>query len=155
MMPRAQLHAQLAAELGEDWRSKLREFDETPVAAASIGQVHRAVTLDGRAVAIKVQYPGVADSIESDLDNLKALVTYLNVLPPGAYLWMGEEGPTTALCPASHRYEAGLPPLSLLPSIHSRTHARLALSLSHTHWHHSFPNQASTWRRSSTWPGRS
>ena len=83
MMPRHQLYAQLSRELGEDWRERLREFEDTPVAAASIGQVHRAVTLDGRTVAIKVQYPGVADSIESDLNNLKTLVTYMNVLPPG------------------------------------------------------------------------
>jgi aarF domain-containing kinase len=83
MMPRHQLYAQLSSELGEGWRARLVEFDDTPVAAASIGQVHRAVTLDGRRVAIKVQYPGVADSIESDLGNLKALVTYMNVLPPG------------------------------------------------------------------------
>lgn len=83
MMPKSQLYQQLSSELGEDWRSRLAEFDDTPVAAASIGQVHRARTLDGRLVAIKVQYPGVADSIESDLNNLKTLVTYMNVLPPG------------------------------------------------------------------------
>lgn len=85
MMPRHQLYAQLSRELGEDWQERLREFEDTPVAAASIGQVHRAVTLDGRTVAIKVQYPGVANSIESDLNNLKTLVTYMNVLPPGTW----------------------------------------------------------------------
>ena len=83
MMPKAQLYSQLEKELGEDWRSKFLEFEEVPVAAASIGQVHRGKTLDGCTVAIKVQYPGVADSIESDLKNLKRLVTYMNILPPG------------------------------------------------------------------------
>lgn len=86
VMPRAQLHAQLVAELGPDWRTRFAEFDETPVAAASIGQVHRGRTLDGREVAVKVQYPGVADSIDSDLKNLQRLVTYLNVLPTGLYV---------------------------------------------------------------------
>jgi aarF domain-containing kinase len=83
MMPRAQLHAQLARELGPDWRTRLLEFDDVPIAAASIGQVHRARLLDGRLVAMKIQYPGVADSIESDLQNLKTLVSFLNILPPG------------------------------------------------------------------------
>ncbi|GAB5031577.1 atypical abc1 abc1-a protein kinase [Nannochloropsis oceanica] len=86
IMPRAQLHSQLVTELGVDWRARFAEFDETPVAAASIGQVHRGRTLDGREVAVKVQYPGVADSIDSDLRNLQRLVTYLNVLPPGLYV---------------------------------------------------------------------
>lgn len=86
VMPRAQLHAQLEAELGAGWRARFRTFGEKPVAAASIGQVHRARTIDGRDVAVKVQYPGVGDSIESDLKNLKRLVTYLNVLPPGLYV---------------------------------------------------------------------
>jgi aarF domain-containing kinase len=83
MMPRAQLYAQLSRELGEDWRARLADFDDVPIAAASIGQVHRARLHDGREVAMKVQYPGVADSIESDLQNLKTLVSFLNILPPG------------------------------------------------------------------------
>lgn len=83
MMPKGQLYAQLERELGADWREKLQSFDEVPIAAASIGQVHRAVLKDGRVVAMKIQYPGVADSIESDLYNLKTLVNFLNVLPPG------------------------------------------------------------------------
>ena len=88
VMPTKQLHAQLAAELGEGWRARLggEGFGEAPVAAASIGQVHRALLSDGRAVAVKVQYPGVAESIDSDLDNLKRLLTYANFLPKGLYL---------------------------------------------------------------------
>lgn len=86
VMPKAQLHAQLAAELGEDWRDKFKEFDDVPMAAASIGQVHRATLVTGERVAVKIQYPGVAESIESDLSNLKRLVTYTNILPKGLYI---------------------------------------------------------------------
>ncbi|GMF13159.1 unnamed protein product [Phytophthora lilii] len=85
-MPKDQLHQQLKHELGEDWRSKFQEFDDVPIAAASIGQVHRATLLNGDRVAIKIQYPGVAESIGSDLLNLKRLVTYTNILPRGLYI---------------------------------------------------------------------
>lgn len=54
-------------ELGDDWRSKFNEFEDRPIAAASIGQVHRAVLHSGEEVAVKVQYPGIADSIDSDM----------------------------------------------------------------------------------------
>ncbi|DAZ98020.1 TPA: hypothetical protein N0F65_004510 [Lagenidium giganteum] len=86
VMPKAQLHAQLASELGENWRDNFKEFDDVPIAAASIGQVHRATLQNGERVAIKIQYPGVAESIESDLLNLKRLVTYTNILPRGLYI---------------------------------------------------------------------
>ncbi|KAL4105561.1 hypothetical protein PRIC1_003622 [Phytophthora ramorum] len=86
VMPKDQLHQQLESELGEDWRSKFQEFDDVPIAAASIGQVHRATLLNGDRVAIKIQYPGVAESIGSDLLNLKRLVTYTNILPRGLYI---------------------------------------------------------------------
>uniref|UniRef100_K3WV13 ABC1 atypical kinase-like domain-containing protein n=1 Tax=Globisporangium ultimum (strain ATCC 200006 / CBS 805.95 / DAOM BR144) TaxID=431595 RepID=K3WV13_GLOUD len=86
VMPKAQLHQQLAAELGDNWREHFKEFDDVPIAAASIGQVHRATLLSGERVAIKIQYPGVANSIESDLLNLKRLVTYTNILPKGLYI---------------------------------------------------------------------
>ncbi|KAJ8544415.1 hypothetical protein ON010_g11852 [Phytophthora cinnamomi] len=86
VMPKDQLHHQLETELGEDWRSKFQEFDDVPIAAASIGQVHRATLLNGERVAIKIQYPGVAESIGSDLSNLKRLVTYTNILPRGLYI---------------------------------------------------------------------
>ncbi|OQR94276.1 hypothetical protein ACHHYP_01548 [Achlya hypogyna] len=86
IMPKAQLHAQLTKAWGDDWRSKFESFDETPVAAASIGQVHQAVLLSGERVAVKIQYPGVAESIASDLLNLKRLVTYMNIFPKGLYI---------------------------------------------------------------------
>ena len=86
VMPRKQLNQVLDAELGPDWSSKLISFDYEPLASASIGQVHRAVTKDGRDVAMKIQYPGVADSIESDIDNVKLLLDYTNLIPKGLYL---------------------------------------------------------------------
>ena len=85
-MPPRQLEATLREELGDDWRANLASFEETPVASASIGQVHRAVLDDGRPVAIKVQYPGVADSIVSDLWSMKQLITYTGLVPPGLFL---------------------------------------------------------------------
>uniref|UniRef100_A0A7N1A1I3 ABC1 atypical kinase-like domain-containing protein n=3 Tax=Kalanchoe fedtschenkoi TaxID=63787 RepID=A0A7N1A1I3_KALFE len=86
VMPRSQLNQVLNAELGPDWMSKLNSFDYEPMAAASIGQVHRAVTKDGLPVAMKIQYPGVADSIESDIENVKLLLNYTNLIPKGLYL---------------------------------------------------------------------
>lgn len=85
-MPREQLEAQLVDQLGPDWRKKFLEFSEVPIAAASIGQVHKAVLLDNSQIALKIQYPGVADSIQSDLANLKRLVQLTNLLPPGLYV---------------------------------------------------------------------
>ena len=85
-MPSSQLHNQLRSQLGTDWRSKFLEFDEKPIAAASIGQVHKAKLPNGRAVAVKIQYPGVARSIASDLNNLKLLVTMTNLVPRGLYI---------------------------------------------------------------------
>ncbi|XP_020114205.1 protein ABC transporter 1, mitochondrial isoform X2 [Ananas comosus] len=86
VMPRSQLNAVLDAELGPGWTSKLRSFDYEPLAAASIGQVHHAVMKDGLEVAMKIQYPGVADSIESDIENVKLLLNYTNLIPKGLFL---------------------------------------------------------------------
>jgi predicted unusual protein kinase regulating ubiquinone biosynthesis (AarF/ABC1/UbiB family) len=65
-MPAATVHKVLATELGAGWRRKFSAFDDTPAAAASIGQVHRGVWKDGRPVAVKVQYPGAGDALISD-----------------------------------------------------------------------------------------
>jgi aarF domain-containing kinase len=85
-MPRHQLVKQLESELGSNWISHFESFDYVPLAAASIGQVHKAKLKDGSDVVVKVQYPGVYESIESDLNNLKLLVTNINILPKGLYI---------------------------------------------------------------------
>lgn len=66
-MPASRVQAVLARELGPDWRNRFTRFDLRPAAAASIGQVHRAVWHDGRPVAVKVQYPGADEALRSDL----------------------------------------------------------------------------------------
>ena len=88
VMPARQLESVMVAELGANWRERLggSAFELAPVAAASIGQVHRSVLAGGRRVAVKVQYPGVAASIQSDISNLKSLLTWAAFLPPGMYL---------------------------------------------------------------------
>eukprot|EP01114_Cavostelium_apophysatum_P011966 TRINITY_DN26564_c0_g1_i1.p1 TRINITY_DN26564_c0_g1~~TRINITY_DN26564_c0_g1_i1.p1 ORF type:complete len:599 (-),score=100.77 TRINITY_DN26564_c0_g1_i1:9-1805(-) len=85
-MPDHQLEQMLAAELGTSWRDNFSEFGMTPIAAASIGQVHKAVLKDNREVAVKVQYPGVADSIESDVNNLVSLLNLTGLVPKGLYI---------------------------------------------------------------------
>lgn len=82
-MPPQQLDQVLAREWGRDWRRRFRHFEAAPVAAASIGQVHRATLPDGRRLAIKVQYPGVAESIDSDVDNVATLLRVSGLLPGG------------------------------------------------------------------------
>ncbi|KAK6812776.1 hypothetical protein RU639_011482 [Aspergillus parasiticus] len=86
-MPASQRDKVLADNLGPNWRDLFSSFDEVPMAAASIGQVHGAVLKKtGQPVAVKVQYPGVADSIDSDLNNLSILLTASRLLPKGLYL---------------------------------------------------------------------
>ena len=86
-MPAWQRNRVLTDELGSEWRNMFTSFDELPIAAASIGQVHRAtLKSDGREVAVKIQYPGVATSIESDLNNFAILLTASKLLPKGLYL---------------------------------------------------------------------
>jgi len=67
------IHAILAEELGADWRSRFKKFDDKPAAAASIGQVHKAIWHDGREVAVKVQYPGADKALTSDLNQMARL----------------------------------------------------------------------------------
>lgn len=80
-MPPAQLNMVMTRHWGKDWRAQFIRFDDEPIAAASIGQVHRALTLDQQDVAVKIQYPGVRRSIDSDVDNVAALLRLSNVLP--------------------------------------------------------------------------
>ncbi|MFC7343122.1 ABC1 kinase family protein [Saccharopolyspora griseoalba] len=78
------VHRVLDAQLGTAWRDRFREFDETPAASASIGQVHRAVYHDGREVAVKVQYPGADEALRSDLRQLMRFSRLFQSLAPGA-----------------------------------------------------------------------
>ena len=80
-MPMSQLVKVLDGAWGRDWSKQFERFSFTPVAAASIGQVHHAITRDGKALAIKVQYPGVRESIDSDVDNVAALLRMTGLLP--------------------------------------------------------------------------
>ncbi|OLB78209.1 MAG: ABC transporter ATP-binding protein [Actinobacteria bacterium 13_2_20CM_2_71_6] len=85
-LPAASVHKVLATELGPDWRKHFRDFDDTPAAAASIGQVHRAVWKKGRGgvpVAVKVQYPGAGPALLADLTQLSRLAGLFRVLQPG------------------------------------------------------------------------
>lgn len=81
-MPTRQLDQVLRSEWGPDWRKQFRWFNPRPIAAASIGQVHKALTRDGQELAIKVQYPGVAKSIDSDVDNVMTLLKVAGFAPP-------------------------------------------------------------------------
>ena len=63
----------MQAELGPDWRARFADFDLKPAAAASLGQVHRAVSLDGRPLACKLQYPDMKSAVEADLSQLSVL----------------------------------------------------------------------------------
>ena len=80
-MPPKQLQTVLNAEWGAGWIKRFTRFDVRPFAAASIGQVHRAVLPDGRDLAIKVQYPGVRASIDSDVGNVATLMRLPGLLP--------------------------------------------------------------------------
>ncbi|NRA98487.1 MAG: AarF/ABC1/UbiB kinase family protein [Rhodobacteraceae bacterium] len=82
-MPPKQLRDVLDANWGRGWRQKFAKFDVRPIAAASIGQVHRATLPDGRVVAVKVQYPGVRASIDSDVANVGALMKMSGLVPTG------------------------------------------------------------------------
>lgn len=82
-MPSRTVHAVLEERIGADWRELFLEFEEKPAAAASIGQVHRAVWHDGREVAVKVQYPGAGEALLSDLTQLSRFARLLGPLIPG------------------------------------------------------------------------
>ena len=82
-LPAATVHAVLAEHLGPGWRELFAHFDDTPAAAASIGQVHRATWSDGRDVAVKIQYPGAGDALLGDFKQLARVSRVLAPLAPG------------------------------------------------------------------------
>lgn len=80
-MPKEQLQRVLDDAWHHGWNAKLLYFSFAPIAAASIGQVHKAITLDGQTLAIKVQYPGITKSIDSDVDNVATIIRVSGLLP--------------------------------------------------------------------------
>ncbi|MGH6657747.1 MAG: ABC1 kinase family protein [Actinocrinis sp.] len=82
-LPAATVHKSLAAAFGPQWRDKFQSFDDKPAAAASIGQVHRAVWGDGRDVAVKIQYPGAGKALLGDLNQLGRVSRLFGMLVPG------------------------------------------------------------------------
>ena len=92
VMPADQLEKTVESHLGVGWKDSLVHFDPEPLAAASIGQVHLAKVTDPDDsanvldVCMKIQYPGVAKSIHSDIDNLMRLVSLTDILPKGLYV---------------------------------------------------------------------
>jgi predicted unusual protein kinase regulating ubiquinone biosynthesis (AarF/ABC1/UbiB family) len=85
MLP-AQLAALLQQQWGPQWQRNFSHFAFSPMAAASIGQVHQANHDDGSALAVKIQYPGIATSIDSDIDNVATLLRLSGLLPEGIAL---------------------------------------------------------------------
>ncbi|MFY9325430.1 MAG: AarF/ABC1/UbiB kinase family protein [Candidatus Nanopelagicales bacterium] len=82
-MSAAVIHKVISDELGEDWRKRFVEFNDTPAAAASIGQVHKAIWRDGREVAVKIQYPGADTALLNDINQASALGRAIGVWIPG------------------------------------------------------------------------
>ncbi|MEP9375529.1 AarF/ABC1/UbiB kinase family protein [Aquabacter sp. CN5-332] len=81
-MGRAFVRRRMMAELGRDWESRFSSFDQTPAAAASLGQVHKAVALDGEVVACKLQYPDMQAAVEADLNQLDLLFSLHRRMDP-------------------------------------------------------------------------
>lgn len=82
-MPAAAVFQIMQDELGDDWRERFQEFEDEPAAAASIGQVHRGISHDGRDVAIKIQYPGAKQALKSDFRQLARMTKMFSILTPG------------------------------------------------------------------------
>ena len=82
-LPATTVHRVMKEQMGVKWRSKFLSFDDKPAASASIGQVHKAIWKDGREVAVKVQYPGAADALISDLNQIQRFAKVFALFMPG------------------------------------------------------------------------
>jgi aarF domain-containing kinase len=128
-MPTAQLMQVLKREYGARWPQRFRSFDETPVAAASIGQVHRAQTSDGRWLALKIQFPGIRQSIHSDINNLALLARTPGLLPAALdvqpllqrarqQLLQETDYVAEARAATLYRQRLGADPMLMVPAVH-------------------------------------
>jgi len=129
-MPATQLDAVLSEAWGTHWHQRFKRFSFQPIASASIGQVHRAETHDGRVLALKIQHPGIRQSIGSDMANLALLARTPGMLPAGMDLgeilervqqqllretdYRAEAAATTA-----YRLALGDDPVLVVPAVHA------------------------------------
>jgi len=106
-LPARVVHSVLAKELGEDWRDNFESFNDKPAASASIGQVHKAVWKDGRPVAVKIQYPGAAEALISDLNQIQRFAKIFGLFMPGLEMKpLLEELRARIIEEVDYRYEA-------------------------------------------------
>lgn len=106
-LPARVVHKVLAKELGEHWRDHFAEFNDTPAASASIGQVHKGIWKDGRAVAVKIQYPGAKEALISDLNQIQRFAKIFQLLLPGVEMKpLLEELKARIIEEVDYRYEA-------------------------------------------------
>ena len=106
-LPARVVHKVLAKELGEHWRDNFAEFNDTPAASASIGQVHKGIWKDGRAVAVKIQYPGAKEALISDLNQIQRFAKIFQLLLPGVEMKpLLEELKARIIEEVDYRYEA-------------------------------------------------
>jgi predicted unusual protein kinase regulating ubiquinone biosynthesis (AarF/ABC1/UbiB family) len=82
-MPAEVMHRVLTEQFGRTWRTRFQSFDDDPAAAASIGQVHRAIWSDGRPVAVKIQYPGAGPALMADFNQLSRFAKLFGRISPG------------------------------------------------------------------------
>ena len=106
-LPARVVHKVLAKELGEHWRDNFAEFNDIPAASASIGQVHKGIWKDGRAVAVKIQYPGAKEALISDLNQIQRFAKIFQLLLPGVEMKpLLEELKARIIEEVDYRYEA-------------------------------------------------
>jgi predicted unusual protein kinase regulating ubiquinone biosynthesis (AarF/ABC1/UbiB family) len=106
-LPTRVVHKVLAKEIGEDWRDNFASFEDSPTASASIGQVHRAQWKDGRHVAVKIQYPGAAEALISDLNQIQRFAKIFQLVMPGLEMKpLLEELRARIIEEVDYRYEA-------------------------------------------------
>lgn len=141
-MPASQVRRVLGREYGRGWEARFARFDWEPIAAASIGQVHAAVAADGRRLALKIQYPGVARSVDADIDNVAALLRLARLLPVDldvsglvaeAKRQLRQETDYLAEAESMRRYRTLVAdePALLVPAVHDDLTTRRVLAMDH------------------------